>query len=42
MSCGVSVYPVTPETLEAAVAAADANLGRAKQAGKARVWSDAA
>jgi diguanylate cyclase (GGDEF)-like protein len=42
MSCGVSVYPVTSETLEAAVAAADANLGRAKQAGKARVWSDAA
>jgi diguanylate cyclase (GGDEF)-like protein len=37
LSVGVGVYPLTARTLEAAVGDADAALGRAKQAGKARV-----
>jgi diguanylate cyclase (GGDEF)-like protein len=37
MSAGVSVYPVTAPSLDAAVRDADDALGRAKQAGKARV-----
>jgi diguanylate cyclase (GGDEF)-like protein len=37
MSAGVSVYPITSRTLEAAVREADDALGRAKHGGKARV-----
>jgi diguanylate cyclase (GGDEF)-like protein len=42
LSAGVSVYPVTAPTLEAAVRQADDALGRAKHTGKARVVSAAA
>jgi diguanylate cyclase (GGDEF)-like protein len=37
MSCGVSVYPLTAASLDAALVEADSALGRSKRAGKARV-----